>query len=59
MNGMSAGLSDQDIEDLAAYFSSQDAKAGTTPEDVIESEDLVMFMSHAKFRVYIKFYHLY
>lgn len=37
MNGMSAGLSDQDIEDLAAYFSSQDAKPGTTPEDVIEA----------------------
>jgi cytochrome c553 len=37
MNGMSAGLSDQDIDDLAAYFSSQDQKAGETPEDVIEA----------------------
>jgi cytochrome c553 len=37
MNGMAAALSDQDIADLAAYFSSQDLKAGTTPEDVIEA----------------------
>jgi len=37
MNGMAAALSDQDIADLAAYFSSQDQKAGETPEDVIEA----------------------
>ncbi|WP_416306771.1 c-type cytochrome [Neptunicella sp. SCSIO 80796] len=37
MNGMAAPLSDQDIEDLAAYFSSQKAKPGATPEDVIEA----------------------
>jgi cytochrome c553 len=37
MNGMAAGLSDQDIADLAAYFSSQDQKAGEAPEDVIEA----------------------
>lgn len=37
MNGMSAALSDQDIADLAAYYSSQDQKPGTTPEDVIEA----------------------
>jgi len=37
MNGMAALLSDQDIEDLAAYFSSQDQKAGEAPEDVIEA----------------------
>jgi len=35
MNGMAAGLSDQDILDLAAYFSDQKPKAGETPEDVI------------------------
>ncbi len=37
MNGMAAALSDQDIADLSAYFSSQDQKAGETPEDVIEA----------------------
>jgi cytochrome c553 len=37
MNGMSAALSDEDIADLSAYFSSQDLKPGTTPEDVIEA----------------------
>lgn len=37
MNGMAAALSDQDIADLAAYFSSQDQKAGEAPEDVIEA----------------------
>jgi cytochrome c553 len=37
MNGMSAGLSDQDIADLAAYFSSQDQKAGEAPENIIEA----------------------
>ncbi|MBC3766629.1 c-type cytochrome [Neptunicella marina] len=36
MNGMAAPLSDQDIEDLAAYFSGQKAKEGTTPENVVE-----------------------
>ncbi|GBL06246.1 cytochrome c [Glaciecola sp. KUL10] len=37
MNGMAAPLSDQDMKDLAAYFASQDLKAGETPEDVIEA----------------------
>lgn len=37
MNGMAAALSDQDIADLAAYYASQDAKPGETPEDVIEA----------------------
>ena len=37
MNGMAAPLSDQDILDIAAYFASQEAKEGTTPEDVIEA----------------------
>ena len=36
MNGMAAALTDQDIEDLAAYFSSQDQKPGATPEDKVE-----------------------
>ncbi|GGW66781.1 c-type cytochrome [Alishewanella tabrizica] len=36
MYGMVAALSDQDMKDLAAYFSSQRITAGTTPEDVIE-----------------------
>ncbi|MCY7295434.1 c-type cytochrome [Alteromonas sp. a30] len=41
MNGMAAALSDQDIADLAAYFSSQEAKAGATPEDkVVQGEKL-------------------
>lgn len=36
MFGMVATLSDQDMKDLAAYFSSQKMAAGTTPENVIE-----------------------
>ena len=35
MNGMAAALSDQDIADLAAYFSSQEAKPGATPENFV------------------------
>ncbi|WP_371195350.1 cytochrome c [Glaciecola sp. SC05] len=35
MNGMVAALSDQDKKDLAAYFSSQDTKIGSAPEDAI------------------------
>lgn len=35
MNGMAAGLSDQDIKDLAAFYSSQEGKDGTTPEDMV------------------------
>lgn len=35
MNGMAAVLSDQDMKDLAAYFSSQALKIGAAPEDVI------------------------
>jgi cytochrome c553 len=37
MNGMSAGLSEQDMLDIAAYYSSQEATAGETPEDVVEA----------------------
>ncbi len=37
MAGMVAALSDQDMKDLAAYFSSQTMKSGTTPEDVVEA----------------------
>lgn len=36
MNGMASPLSDQDMLDLAAYFSSQTAKDGATPEQYIE-----------------------
>jgi cytochrome c553 len=35
MNGMAAPLSEQDMKDLAAYFSSQELKIGSAPEDVI------------------------
>tara|TARA_R110002126_G_scaffold12196_22_gene53242 strand:+ start:13858 stop:14484 length:627 start_codon:yes stop_codon:yes gene_type:complete len=35
MFGMVATLSDQDMQDLAAYFSSLPMSSGTTPEDVI------------------------
>lgn len=35
MNGMAAPLSDQDIADLAAYFSSQEGTPGATPEDMV------------------------
>ena len=37
MNGMAAALSEQDMLDIAAYYSSQTAKPGETPEDVIDS----------------------
>jgi len=37
MNGMAAPLSEQDMHDLSAYFSSQEQKPGETPEDVIEA----------------------
>jgi cytochrome c553 len=35
MNGMAAALSEQDILDIAAYFSSQTSTAGETPEDSV------------------------
>ena len=35
MNGMAVGLSDQDMQDLAAYFASQVAKEGETAEEFI------------------------
>jgi len=35
MAGMVAALSEQDMHDLAAYFSSQTMKPGSTPEDVV------------------------
>jgi cytochrome c553 len=35
MYGMVAALSDQDMKDLAAYFSSQTMSNGTTPENII------------------------
>ncbi|QJR80989.1 cytochrome c4 [Alteromonas pelagimontana] len=36
MNGMAAPLSEEDMLDLAAYFSSQTEKPGETPEQFIE-----------------------
>lgn len=36
MNSQAAVLSEQDMMDIASYVASQDAKPGTTPEDVIE-----------------------
>ncbi|MEE2024309.1 MULTISPECIES: c-type cytochrome [Alkalimonas] len=36
MFGMVAGLSDQDMRDLSAYFASQSMSAGTTPEHALE-----------------------
>ncbi|MFT4808030.1 MAG: cytochrome c553 [Paraglaciecola sp.] len=36
MNGMSAALSEQDILDLAAYFSSQEATPGESSQDTVE-----------------------
>lgn len=41
MAGMVAALSDQDMKDLAAYFSSQTMSAGETPEDVVEAGELL------------------
>ena len=35
MNGMAVGLSDQDMLDISAYFSSQTAKPGATPEEYV------------------------
>jgi len=37
MNGMSAALSEQDMHDIAAYFSSQKASPGETPGDAVEA----------------------
>jgi cytochrome c553 len=36
MNGMAAALSQQDMQDISAYFSSQTATPGETPEDVVK-----------------------
>ncbi|MFC0117711.1 c-type cytochrome [Pseudoalteromonas xiamenensis] len=36
MSGMAMPLSDQDMKDLAAYFSSQNMSAGSTPEEIVE-----------------------
>ena len=35
MNGQAMNLSEQDMLDLSAYFSSQEQKLGETPEDVV------------------------
>ena len=36
MSGMAMPLSDQDMKDLAAYFSSLNMSEGVTPKDVVE-----------------------
>ncbi|WP_348714470.1 c-type cytochrome, partial [uncultured Pseudoalteromonas sp.] len=36
MSGMAMPLSDQDMKDLAAYFSSLNMSEGSTPKDVVE-----------------------
>jgi cytochrome c553 len=36
MNGMAAGLSEQDMLDIAAYYSGQESTPGKTPEDAVE-----------------------
>ena len=36
MNGMAAGLSDQDIADISAYYASIKVAPGSTPENVVE-----------------------
>jgi cytochrome c553 len=35
MNGMSAGLSEQDILDISAYYATQEGTPGSTPEEAI------------------------
>lgn len=37
MNGMAMPLSEQDMQDLAAYFAGQQPKDGTTPESAVEA----------------------
>lgn len=41
MFGMASGLSDQDMEDLAAYFSSQKAKGGSADEKLVKKGQLI------------------
>jgi cytochrome c553 len=37
MNSTAAALTEQDMQDIAAYYSSQKAASGETPEDVVEA----------------------
>lgn len=48
MSPMAAGLSDQDIADLAAYFSSQQIKHGSVPEDAVEPGALMYRAGNAE-----------
>ncbi|NOY67828.1 MAG: cytochrome c4 [Gammaproteobacteria bacterium] len=41
MFGMASGLSDQDMEDLAAYFASQKAKGGSADEKLVKKGQLI------------------
>lgn len=48
MSPMAANLSDQDIADLAAYYSSQTVKLGSVPEDAVAAGALVYRAGNAK-----------
>jgi len=48
MTGIVAGLSDQDIEDLAAYFSSQTVKPGLTDESLRAAGELLYRSGNAE-----------
>jgi cytochrome c553 len=48
MSPMAANLSDQDIADLAAYFSTQTVKPGSVPEDAVAAGAQVYRAGNAK-----------
>ncbi|GAB4349491.1 MAG: c-type cytochrome [Immundisolibacter sp.] len=48
MSPMAANLSDEDIADLAAYFSSQQVKHGSVPEDAVEPGARIYRAGNAK-----------
>jgi cytochrome c553 len=48
MSPMAANLSDQDIADLAAYFSSQEIKHGSVSEDAVEPGALIYRAGNAE-----------
>jgi cytochrome c553 len=48
MSPMAANLSDQDIEDLAAFYASQTIKLGSVPEDVVAAGAQVYRAGNAK-----------
>lgn len=48
MNGMVQSLSEQDMADLAAYFSEQDARIGSADEDLAELGERIYRAGNAK-----------